>query len=434
MTSHGSTAVQAVALVVLCWSCAGHERQANTAKQQLQHSLYANCKSLRSLDECRRLHSIRNLGVFDELWHSCFSLKALATLFLALNPTAAWQILSAGTSHRLAASPAVDMHARAGLPLPPRRLVRVPSRATASCMDAIAWQTSGGTELNMIPFSVKEALLPGDTKQVHLFEARFVRLFLDAIQRHNKSVGQLLITANNDIAAYTSLLVIEESKIEDIGVWARLRCVGRVRVKDVETTDYGYWRAKVGLVTDALSQPASEALIEECVKAHSRCRELNRKLERIRLGEDKSRIKEMLNDLNVPEEKVLMGHERSKNVEFDKDLKKLCNTRRDQLRLHGLNATSVNATLVNTTSAEGLGKPLQRLWGASTEMEAEQQLLGFTAAAFLPPIARIQILQTTNATKRLEMIVEFLEEQEKRIAAELALAQLGNLSEPKKEE
>jgi len=170
------------------------------------------------------------------------------------------------------------------------------------------------------------------------------------------------------------------------------------------------------------------------VKAHSRCRELNRKLERIRLGEDKSRIKEMLNDLNVPEEKVLMGHERSKNVEFDKDLKKLCNTRRDQLRLHGLNATSVNATLVNTTSAEGLGKPLQRLWGASTEMEAEQQLLGFTAAAFLPPIARIQILQTTNATKRLEMIVEFLEEQEKRIAAELALAQLGNLSEPKKEE
>lgn len=288
-------------------------------------------------------------------------------------------------------------------------------------MDVVAWPKSGSKELNLLPFSMYEALLPGDTKQVHLFEERYVRLFVDAQENDERCLSQLLYTQNNEIVAYTSLLVIEESKIEDVGVWARLRCIGRVQIKDVNTTEYSYWRGKVALVTDEIKQPVNEALVEECMKVHSRCRELNQKMERVRLGEEKSRIKAMLNDLNVPEEKVLMGHEQRKATEFDKDLKKMCDTRREQLR-----------SLRNDTApAEGLGDSLQRLWGASNEMEAEQQLLGFTAAAFLPPIARIQVLQTTNTSKRLETIIKYLEESEKRIAAELALAEL---SPPKQEE
>lgn len=403
--------VQAVVLVVLCWACAG-----SSANEHSQRTPCAKCQSLHSIDDLRELHAIRNFRVRDELWHSRLSLKALAKLFLALNPTTAWQILSAGTSH----GSALDNRAGSQRPMPPQVLARIPSRATKPCMDILAWQKGASRELNMLPFGMYDALLPGDTKQVHLFEERMVQLFLDTEQNDERCLCQLLITQDNEIEPYTSLLVIEESQIEDVGVWARLRCVGRVRIVDVGMTN-SYCRGAVSLVTDEFSQPVNAVLVEDCMKAHSRCRELNQKMERIRLGEEKSRIKAMLNGLNVPEEKVLMGHEESKTAEFDKDLKKLCDARRDQLR-----------SLTNDTApAEGLGEWLQRLWGASNEMEAEQQLLGFTAAAFLPPIARMQVLQATNPSKRLETVVKYLEESEKRTAAELALAEV---SPPKQEE
>ena len=53
-------------------------------------------------------------------------------------------------------------------------------RAPPPRMDAFSWQQQLSesqttlAELNLLPFSLDEALLPGETKQVHLFEARFL--------------------------------------------------------------------------------------------------------------------------------------------------------------------------------------------------------------------------------------------------------------------
>ena len=141
-------------------------------------------------------------------------------------------------------------------------------------MDAFAWREAEVNELNLLPFGLDEALLPGETKQVrglgfsqmgarashlrrntmpsracaaqvHLFEARFLELFVEAEAKHKGCVGQMLVLPSNGVASVTSLLEIEESRRQEFGVWARLRCVGRVRLKEAEATDFGFVRAQV---------------------------------------------------------------------------------------------------------------------------------------------------------------------------------------------
>jgi len=67
-------------------------------------------------------------------------------------------------------------------------------------------------ELGLLPFGMDEALLPGETKVVHLFEARFLTLFSDAAAKHHGCLGQLLVTRGGHAAAVSPLLVVEESR------------------------------------------------------------------------------------------------------------------------------------------------------------------------------------------------------------------------------
>ena len=55
-------------------------------------------------------------------------------------------------------------------------------------------------ELGLLPFGIDEALMPGETKQVHLFEARFIQLFADS-DSHDGCLGALLITPNGNVTA-----------------------------------------------------------------------------------------------------------------------------------------------------------------------------------------------------------------------------------------
>lgn len=104
-------------------------------------------------------------------------------------------------------------------------------------------------QLGLLPFPLEEALLPGETKQVHLYEARFIQLFADAAAQHDSCIGQLLYT-NRGAVAITSLLEVEEFRKEEFGVWARLKCVGRVRLLSVAETDFQYALANVTLYYD----------------------------------------------------------------------------------------------------------------------------------------------------------------------------------------
>ena len=68
------------------------------------------------------------------------------------------------------------------------------TRTTTPRMGPAEWLEAGGTEpLPLLPFGIHELLLPGETKQLHLFEARFLTLFDRAAQGHG-CLSQLLLT------------------------------------------------------------------------------------------------------------------------------------------------------------------------------------------------------------------------------------------------
>ena len=66
--------------------------------------------------------------------------------------------------------------------------------------------------LGLLPFGIEEMLLPGETKQVHLFEARFIQLFADSAAKNYDCLGALLFTPGGNVAAVTTLLEVEEFK------------------------------------------------------------------------------------------------------------------------------------------------------------------------------------------------------------------------------
>ena len=57
------------------------------------------------------------------------------------------------------------------------------------------------------------------------------------------------------------------------------------------------------------------------------------------------------------------------------------------------------------------------------QAQAERQLLSFAAAAVLSPAERAQALQMTSTSERLTHAVCALREQQRRLAAQLALRQ-----------
>ena len=115
----------------------------------------------------------------------------------------------------------------------------------AAGLAASSWVRTGRApsssySLGLLPFPLEEGLLPGETKQVHLFEARFIQLFAEATEKHDGCVGAMLFSPNGNVASVTTLLEIEEYKKQEFGVWAKLKCVGRVRLTEVKQTDFEY--------------------------------------------------------------------------------------------------------------------------------------------------------------------------------------------------
>lgn len=291
----------------------------------------------------------------------------------------------------------------------PRRSMRLTSDPRMA--SAFSWQDSECTDLNLLPFSLDDLLLPGETKQVHLYEARFLELFTQAEKSDHGCVGQLLILPNGGVVANTALLEIEESRKQDIGVWARLRCVGRVEIEELEPTDYDYYRATVKLITDSPSEPVGVETLNECMEAHASCHELVAKLEVARGSSDAAGSEE--GDELPLDERVEWGHEGSASSDFSTPLPKLLETRRDMLCSRGLDAPA----------ASGLDYPMQKLWGAQTESEAEAMLLSFSASSYLSPKERAVALGETDTLERVQRATATFRETGRRLAAELALAE-----------
>jgi len=316
-------------------------------------------------------------------------------------------------------------------------------------------------ELGLLPFGIDEALLPGETKQVHLYEARFIQLFEHALERHDSCLGALLITPRGSVAAVTTLLEMEEFRREEFGVWAQLKCVGRVKLREVRESDYLYVAALVepffdapspvpqGLASSSSRRPsaaapsdeaaemaaevasrlASEAaaaagVSEEAVLAaatdllanlesevrevHESVRAMRVKLRRAEEGKDEGK--------GGKDDRVTWGHEvRDETLELEVPLDKVYEKRRGVLTSAGPDAAPLSC----------LSEPLGEVWNVKSEADAERQLLSFAAAATLSPSERAQALGMTDTDERLTHVLCALRQQQRRLAALLALKDAG---------
>jgi hypothetical protein len=70
--------------------------------------------------------------------------------------------------------------------------------------------TAGHWKLGLLPFPISDCLLPGETKQVHLYEARFIQLFADSASSHHDCLGAMYYTPSGNVAMISTLLEVEE--------------------------------------------------------------------------------------------------------------------------------------------------------------------------------------------------------------------------------
>ena len=284
------------------------------------------------------------------------------------------------------------------------------------------WVESGGNELGLLPFSLEEALLPGETKQVHLFEARFIQLFSESAAKHHDCLGALYFAPGNNVLSVTSLLEVEEFQKKEFGVWARLKCVGRVRIQELEKTEFDYVQAQVEIYNDddADDDDRDDKVDAEVMELHSSILSMQERLtdQLTADGSDGSAASE--------EEQVEWGHEvrDPEGVERGLSLPKLVENRRDVLLSRGPDAAP-RASLL-----EGL----ERVWAVPSEAVAEQTLLSFAASATLSPLARAQALEMRNGQERLASAMTELRERQKRLSAMLMLRTAGLSTDDKVEE
>ncbi len=351
------------------------------------------------------------------------------------------------------ASPAAAFSARTwikgGAPSPPPPLVTKAADADGSVRKL---------ELGLLPFPADDVMLMGETKQVHLYEARFIQLFAEAANNHASCCGQLLLGPGSEVLGVTSLLEVEEYRKEEYGVWAKLKCVGRVRVLELRKTDYDYISAVVdpffddderadepeeairGALTSvlddgqeggkgAMSEAAAKAVAASAEAAGVSQERVVAEAESIlldlepKLAEAHASVSSMRRKLEggaaapgaeggESGDDVEWGHEvRQRGAERRASLDELIASRRSTLTSQGLDAPPMS------TLTEGLAA----VWRVRDEAEAERQLLSFAASATLEPADRVRALMMSSTTERLTLALCALRAEQRRLAALVAI-------------
>mmetsp|Transcript_8645 Transcript_8645/g.13591 ORF Transcript_8645/g.13591 Transcript_8645/m.13591 type:complete len:364 (-) Transcript_8645:296-1387(-) len=273
-------------------------------------------------------------------------------------------------------------------------------------------------ELGVLPFPIQDLMTLGESKTLHLYESRFLELFQDAmIDREELAVQAIIVEQPSGIGflSVASLLKIEEWDKLAVGVTATVKCTGRVRLRGVTQAE-PYLSADVAYLTDDApgeSQgDAIRALTEEVVGLHASCRGLH-----LRLAADE--YPEMP-DLAAAataagaaagvgeagpgdDARLLWGHEAARP-----------RTARDLYALPLPDQVAATAAALGGAAAAGvLGQP-----------EAPE-LVSLQAAGFLPLEKRLAAFETTNTLKRMRILVDYFTEEQKLLAAKVALKDLN---------
>jgi hypothetical protein len=109
-------------------------------------------------------------------------------------------------------------------------------------------------QICILPFSFHEALLQGETKQLRLYEDRFIQLFNDSLLHHESVVAMGLLASNKGLIQTVPLCEIQAyNRMDDtsLGIFVTVRVVGRAHLLEI-TQQEPYIRAVCQEVHDDL--------------------------------------------------------------------------------------------------------------------------------------------------------------------------------------
>ena len=89
-------------------------------------------------------------------------------------------------------------------------------------------------EICLLPFPFTEALLQGETKQLRLYEERFIKLFDTVMNQHSGVVAMGLIAESGIIQTVPLCEIEAYNRMEGFGIFATIRVVGRAQLVQVQ--------------------------------------------------------------------------------------------------------------------------------------------------------------------------------------------------------
>lgn len=88
-------------------------------------------------------------------------------------------------------------------------------------------------EVCILPFPYDENLLQGETKQLRLYEDRFVELFDYCMENHSGIVAMGLLTESRIIQTVPLCEIEAYNRMEGFGIFVTIRVVGRARLGEI---------------------------------------------------------------------------------------------------------------------------------------------------------------------------------------------------------
>ena len=320
--------------------------------------------------------------------------------------------------------------------------------SAVDALSANAWLTHGRArdelKLGVLPFLLEHAMLPGEMRDVFLFDDS-LRACVKAASRHG-CVGGLMM---NDQGGHFELMIIlkvHEIKTDSECTWVRLSCTGRCLISSIRKNKrHGYRVAVVSPYGDDNSDIPPTA---DLCALHAKVALYRRQLQKDLLSSDQfdsgtwellsreSEGKEALRDRPVgANPHIHVGADKARgpfgiyeSYEAFEETGDLCDhvyvgqvwERPTALGCCYFNARDLGelddeengaeledllarrrAALTGDTSA-GLLDAVGGVWEAPSEEHAQIQLVSFAAAATLSPMDRAQALMIKDTSQRLE--------------------------------
>lgn len=270
-----------------------------------------------------------------------------------------------------------------------------------------------------IPFPPVDIFLPGETKRLHLFEARYLALFENVVVQYDKRCAHILIdSARRAMAAFGTISHVRSWRRLDVGVSVEFEAVGRLKMKKLYSAA-PFLRGDFEFVEDDLLEGADS--IAEVSQLEVRFWTAFREVVSlcVKLGEDPIRNKVDTATATIDAVESKGGVARAPGRDTlggDNNVFLLSSDAKKEMYEQKLKQAAKRA--VN----------FEELDFASEEVSNEIVLrraraLSFAGWDFFPstPGMRQKALEQRNTLARLQTVVTALEERSRKLAAKLAL-------------